>query len=147
MPTAHPTATPGTRLRRFGLATAAALLSLNIWTGCPLAAVWVGSKVAGDSQLSMGAVVAVVLVLAVLVAVLVALLARVSEAYEHLSGEAHGARRTSPWLRSMRGEREDLADRRRNLGAIERILVGAVVLGAAAFEAWFFFFSGSPIGH
>lgn len=146
MPTAAPSAR-GTRLRRFGLATLAALLSVNIWTGCPLAAVWVGSKVAGDSQSSMGAILVVVVVLAVLVGLLVALLARVSAAYEQLSGSAPGARRTSPWLRSMRGEREELADRRRNLGAIERILVGAVVLAVAAFETWFFFFSGSPIGH
>ena len=71
-----------------------------------------------QSQASMSAILVVVVVLAVLVGLLVALLTRVSQAYEELSGDAPGARRTSPWLRSMRGEREDLVDRRRNLGAI-----------------------------
>ena len=33
------------------------------------------------------------------------------------------------------------------LRAIDKILVGAVALAGLAFEAWFFFFAGSSIGH
>ena len=33
------------------------------------------------------------------------------------------------------------------LRALDKILVGAVVLAGLAFEAWFFFFAGSSIGH
>ena len=33
------------------------------------------------------------------------------------------------------------------LRAIDKVLVCAVVLAGLAFEAWFFFFAGSSIGH
>lgn len=52
---------------------------------------------------------------------------------------------TSPWLRSMRGEREALAKKRQGISAIERIVVLSVVAAVAAFEVWFFFFAGSSL--
>jgi hypothetical protein len=45
----------------------------------------------------------------------------------------------------MRGERPDYEGTAGITGA-ERIIVVTVVLAAATFEIWFFFFSGSPIG-
>ena len=50
-----------------GLGSLAALISVNVWTGAPLLAVWVGSKAQGNfSSLSMGAVALTVIVLAIL---------------------------------------------------------------------------------
>ena len=47
-------------LKKIGIVTASALCSINIWTGAPLFAVWVGSKVQGNlNNLSMTAVVSV----------------------------------------------------------------------------------------
>ena len=44
------------------LAAAMAFLALNVWTGSPLLAVWLGSKVQGEeSQPSMGAYAVVIL--------------------------------------------------------------------------------------
>ena len=54
-------------------------------------------------------------------------------------------RRTAPWLRSMRGERPELAHQQ-GLTGFEKGLAAAVVLGVVAFEGWFFFFAGSSIG-
>jgi hypothetical protein len=77
--------------------------------------------------------------------VLALLLARLTAAYDELSGRPHAARRTSPWLRSMRGEREEVARRREGISGVERVVVISVVAAALAFEAWFFFFAGSPL--
>ncbi len=55
-------------------------------------------------------------------------------------------RQHAPWLRSMRGERPEYDGQRAELSSGERILVVGVLLAFAAFEIWFFFFSGSPIG-
>ena len=55
-------------LKKIGIVTASALCSINIWTGAPLFAVWVGSKVQGNlNNLSMTAVFSVIVVLAAMV--------------------------------------------------------------------------------
>jgi hypothetical protein len=93
---------------------------------------------------------AVFLVIGVLTAGEIALtlaLTRLSARYDELTGRPPAARRTSPWLRSMRGEREELAKRRQGVSPVERIVVVSVVLCVVAFEVWFFFFAGSSIGH
>ncbi len=58
---------PGSLLKRTALAAATAFLAINLWTGAPLIALWVGSQVVGETVLSMKAVFVVVIVLAVLV--------------------------------------------------------------------------------
>jgi len=134
-----------TTAKRAALVAASALLSINLWTGAPLLAIWVGSRVAPASGLSMGAVFVVMAVLAIAVIAIVAALARLSAAYDELTGRPVGVRRTSPWLRSMRGEREEVAARRRGSSAVERTVTIAVVLAVLALEAWFFFFAGSSL--
>jgi uncharacterized membrane protein (DUF485 family) len=131
--------------KRIALATATMLVSINIWTGCPLLAVWVGSQVAGDSGLSMGALFAVVAVLAVSVLAGVWALSWLSAQYDEVTGRPAAARRTSPWMRSMRGEREEDAKKRQGTSGIERIVVFSVVAAVVAFEVWFFFFAGSSL--
>ena len=132
-------------LRRILLVSASALAAINIWTGAPLLAVWVGSQVAAGSRLSMGAVAVVVVVLAAACLALAAALSWLSGRYDELTGRPAAARRTSPWLRSMRGEREEVARRRHGISAVERIVVLAVVIAVLAFEVWFFFFAGSSL--
>ena len=129
---------------RVVLAALTAFLAVNLYTGAPLLAIWAGSRVQGGTQLTMGTVGVVIGVLVFTVAIIVFLLTRVEAAYKYVTGQKT-PRRTSPWLRSMRGERDD-EERRRPLTGYEKSLVIAVVLAAAAFEIWFFFFSGSPIG-
>ena len=140
-----PTVRTSTGLKRVGLLSASALAAINIWTGAPLLAVWVGSQVVGDSGLSMGAVFVVIVVLAASCIGLTVALTRLSGAYDELTGRPAAARRTSPWLRSMRGEREELTRRRHGISGIERIVVIAVVGCVLVFEIWFFFFAGSSI--
>ncbi len=129
---------------RILLAGLTAVLAINLWTGAPLFAIWVGSRVQTGTGLSMKTVVVVLVVLAALVTLIVLALARVEAAYRTVTGQ-DTQRRTSPWLRSMRGERPELA-RHQGLTGFERGLAAAVVLGVVAFEAWFFFFANSSIG-
>ena len=135
------------RLKRFALAALMGFLALNVWTGSPLLAVWIGSRIQGEStQPSMGAVAAVVVCLVVFSVLLYQALKRVGYAYQEATGTAPTMRTHAPWLRSMRGERTDYPGTTARITGAERIVVVMVIVAAAAFEVWFFFFSGSSIG-
>jgi hypothetical protein len=134
------------RLKRMLLAIAAGLIGVNIWTGGPVFALWIGSQFEGwlgsrapSTGVSMKSVAVVVAVLGVLEIALALLLTRVSDAYDKLTGRPHKARRTSPWLRSLRGEREKAEVEKYGVSTVERIAVISVVLCVLAFEAWFVF--------
>jgi hypothetical protein len=133
------------RAKRLALATAIALASLNIWTGGPAFALWVGSRVQGSGPPTMGAVFVVTIVLAGVSLGLVRLIGALQRAYDEYTGSRPSVRAHTPWLRSMRGERPVYPGEKPGLTAPERILVIVAVLAVAAFEVWFFFFSGSPI--
>ena len=135
------------RAKRYGLAALMAFLALNIWTGSPLLALWIGSRVQGEeSQASMAAFAAVIGCLAAFSILLYQALKYVLHAYQEVTGTLPTVRTHAPWLRSMRGERPDRASRAASISGAERVLVATVLLAALAFELWFFFFSGSPIG-
>lgn len=135
-------------IRRIALASAAALVAVNIWTGAPLLALWVGSQFTGTQRLSMGAVAIVLIALGVFVGVLVWLLGRLDAAYVELMSPPGGtARVASPWLRSMRSERDDLIAGSRSMNAIERIAIVSASICALALNVWFFFFATwVPVG-
>lgn len=133
------------RLKRLALMTVMAVLAMNIWTGGPLFALWLGSRVQGSGPPSMTAVFVVAVTLVLVSLLLLKGLAVVEGAYADLTGR-HGARRQLPWMRSMRGERAHGSERERRLTPIEMVVVLSVMLAAAAFEVWFFFLSGSSIG-
>jgi len=128
------------RVKRVALAGASGLVAVNIWTGAPLLALWVGSRFAGESQLSMAAVVVVIVVLGATVLALVAALGRLSAAYDRVSGAPPTARRVAPWMRSLRAERSE-----ERVGTIERVIVISVIAAAIAFNVWFFLGAGSPL--
>ena len=54
------------RVKRFLLAALMALLVLNLWTGGPLLALWLGSRVQGEGPPKMGAIGVVILALVVI---------------------------------------------------------------------------------
>jgi hypothetical protein len=134
-------------LKRYGLAALTAFIALNVWTGSPLLALWIGSQIQGEeSQPSMGAFVAVIGCLVLFSVLLYQALNRVSHAYREATGTTPTVRTHAPWLRSMRGERPDQGGVRAGVGGPEQIVVVCVMLAAVAFEVWFFLFSGSSIG-
>jgi hypothetical protein len=123
------------------------VLTLNIWTGSPLLALWIGSRVQGQGPPSMTAVFVVAVTMVALSLVLLKALAAVEESYARLTGQSGRVRQHVPWLRSMRGERPHELEREHHLAPLEIVLVASVMMATVVFEVWFFFFSGSPIGN
>src|SRR2546430_3681345 len=137
--------TRSVRLRRLALSAATAFLAVNIWTGAPLFALWVGSEVVGEKQLTFGAVFIVVLVLGILVLLMSLALAKLNATYDRLIGRPSRERRLT-WLRSMRDEdwRVEL-HRRVGITALEWIVMASVCIAVITFVVWFFVFAGSPL--
>lgn len=136
-----------TPLKRALLAAAAGFLTINLWTGAPLFALWVGSQVVGNKQLTIGAVFVVVIVLALLVFAMALALVRLNAMYDRLIGRPTRERRLT-WLRSMRDEgwREEL-DHTLGTTALELIVMVTVWVAVIALLVWFFAFAGSPLPH
>ena len=136
---------PMIRLQRMGVLLLMALAAVNVWTGAPLAALWIGARLQGDTTaVKMSSVFAVIVCLGIFAALLVQAMTRLSHKYDELSNIVQ-PRRQAPWMRSMRGDRpEELIARKSS--AAEKVVIGAVLLAILCFEVWFFFFSGSSIG-
>jgi hypothetical protein len=133
------------RLRRIGLGVLIALISVNVWTGSPLLAVWLGSRVQRISgSPSMAAIAVVLIALVVQSLILIRLLAVLNRHYDGLLGR-EPERWASPWLRSVGAERPEAAAQMRPLTLVERLVVLSVVIAVAAFEVWFFFLAGSSL--
>jgi hypothetical protein len=147
--TQEPTPRPSglrVRVERIALVCAMSLTTINIWTGGPLFALWVGSRVQSSGPPSMAAVGVVAVVLGAVSFGLVRLIAIFDATYERLTGRGARVSRHVPWLRSMRGERPHYEKQRaRDLSPLEVILIVSVVAAVVVFEIWFFFFSGSSI--
>lgn len=135
----------GLNLKRLAIVTATALAAINVWTGAPLLAVWVGSQAQPGRLLSMRGVVTVVAVLAVLAFLLGWALTWLNAKYDELTGRPAALARTSPWHRNMLGELDEQVRSRYGLSAPEKVVAVCVVAAAFAFEIWFFFFAGSSL--
>jgi hypothetical protein len=129
--------------KRLGLVALMALASVNLFTGAPLLAVWVGAQVQGDAGgLTMTAVLSVIVVMALLCSALVWALNRMGAAHDALLGRP-AARRQTTWMKPFNSG--SARAQGAGLRTLDKVLVGAVVLAGLAFEAWFFFFAGSSI--
>jgi hypothetical protein len=130
-------------LKRALLAGATAFITVNVWTGGPLFALWVGSRVSNSHILSMAAVGVVVVVLAVLELVMVLALAWMNNIYDELTGRPQIEQRAT-WLRSMRAEPEGHVGQRVGITTLERIIMVNVWLAVIALAVWWVFFAGPP---
>lgn len=131
------------RARRTALLTAIAILTMNIWTGSPLLAVWVGSRFQRHGPPSMSAFAIVALTLLVTSIVLVRLVARLEGVYDRVTERRRVGRAQLAWHKSIGAGRLHDGE---PLRAVDLVVIGSVVLAVVAFEAWFFFFAGSSIG-
>ena len=133
------------RLKRVGLIALMSALALNLVTGSPLVALWVGSQVQGHGPPTMGAFLTFVVVIAINSFVLVKVISAVGRAHDNLIARRPTVRAHLPWLRSLRGERPAEMGAKSGLSALDVILVIVVLLAILAFEVWFFLYAGSPI--
>ena len=133
------------RLQRVGIVAAMGIVTLNIWTGAPLLGLWVGSRVAPESGISMLAVFVIAVVIGVTAWALLQILGRLQFAYARIDGRPV-ARRQTTWLKPMSGQRtRGKGGQAPAMAATDYVVVGAVILAIAAFEVWFFFFAGSSL--
>jgi hypothetical protein len=132
-------------LKRGLLLAAITVVSINVWSGGPLLALWVGSRAQGGGAPTMTPIFATIVVLALVSFALIWVLGRLNRRYEQMTGQGPTVRQHAPWLRSMRGERPEYDGVKPTISTPERILVAMVVIVFLAFEIWFFFFSTSPI--
>ena len=135
----------GSLIKRLLLGAGVTIAALNIWTGAPLLALWIGSRLQPDTQPTMSSVFLVAFLLALFCSMLVWALGRLSAAYDRARGAKPPPRQQAPWMRSMRGERAKDLKRDRPASPTEKIMIGVVVLAFVAFEAWFFFLASSPL--
>ena len=122
----------GARLKRAALLAGMALAAVNIWTGSPVLALWVGSRLQGTGGVTMGALFAVVACLAVTSFVLLRLLGALGAAHDRLLGLPPPPRRQQPWLRSLSGERLSEQRAREPVSALDVLLVGMVLIASLA---------------
>jgi hypothetical protein len=146
----HPTAEhahlgPVDRLKRAALLVGMSATGLNVWTGSPLAALWIGSRVQRNGPPSMGAVFLVIVAMGVFSYATLRLLRRLGSTYDRIVGRQPTVRAHVPWLRSLRGERPHEAGQEYTLSALDIIMCVCVIVALALFEYWFFFLSTSSI--
>jgi hypothetical protein len=133
------------RLKRAGLLAAMSAVTLNVWTGSPLAALWVGSRVAGSGPPTMGPIAVVAVCLGFFSYVLLRVLRVIGTAYDRATGRQPTIREHVPWLRSLRGERPHEAGPEYRLSGLDIVLCSMVIIALVLFEYWFFFLSESSI--
>lgn len=134
-------------LKRVLMAGATAFISVNLWTGAPLIALWVGSQFVGKTVLSMTAVVIVVVVLAALVFSMAIALSWLNATYDRLTGRPPRESRVA-WLRGMGvDEQVEPLEVGMSSNALERIVMVSVYVAVISLLVWFFVFAHSPLPH
>jgi DNA primase catalytic core, N-terminal domain len=132
--------------KKTAIVIATGLAAVNLCTGAPLAAVWIGSQVQGGQVLSLWGVLSVLVVMGILGFLLAWALAWLHAKYDELTGRPPVVGQTSPWGRRMRGELNEHFRAVYGLSAPERVVAAVVIAAVVAFEIWLIFFAGSSIG-
>jgi hypothetical protein len=132
-----------TALPRAAMAALTALVTVNIWTGCPLLALWIGSRAVGTSELSMAAVGVVLAVLGLLEFAMLLVLAQLTSAYDELIG----LRRPEPqatWIRRICAPDSAGLRRRFPITSLEGVVVINVYVAILTLVVWYLFFAAHP---
>jgi hypothetical protein len=132
-----------TALKRAAMAGVTAVVTVNIWTGCPLLALWVGSRAVGTSSLSMAAVVVVLVVLGLLEFVMTLALAWLTNAYDELIGLRRPEQHAT-WTRRLCAPESAGLSRRMGITSLEGIVVINVYVAVATLVVWYLFFAVHP---
>jgi hypothetical protein len=117
------------------------LAAFSLWTAIPLSWVYIASQVSHTQFPSGGpyAVVAVGIISSVLFVAW--LIGRLNQLYIRITGTNSLAPMRASWLKSMR----DTGSAPSSVTVVEAVLMGSVMLAAAALTIWFFVAAGSPI--
>src|SRR5262245_65173398 len=128
-------------LKRIALTAATAFAAINIWTGCPLVALWVAAQASGEHRITMPALGVFLITIALLEGVTIIALAWLNNVYDEVTGRRRVERR-SPWLRAMSEEDERHVSQRFGISLSARIVMIIVFSAVIAFTVWDVFFAG-----
>jgi hypothetical protein len=118
-----------------------AIGSVMLWLGIPVGWLYLVSRLVSSSQPSMGPYVLVLVGIPASMVVVGKLLSKLNRAYGELTHTTASGRVRTPWLKSMRGERE--SGRPRTI--LDVVMVWSVGLALLCFAVWFFVFAGSSL--
>jgi hypothetical protein len=131
----------GRRLLAVVLIALMAIGSILLWLGIPVGWLYLVSRMVSSSQPSMGPYVLVLVGIPASMIVVGKLLSKLNRAYGQLTHTAPSTRMRSPWLKSLRGER----DSGRPRTVLDVVMVWSVGLALLCFLIWFFVFAGSSL--
>jgi hypothetical protein len=123
------------------LVVAMAVAAMTLWVGIPLGWLWIGSQLVDSSQPSLGPYMVVVVGIIASVIADALLISRLNRRYQSVTGGSGHVRVQLPWLKSMRGEREQP----REMSVLDAILIGTVILAGLTAFLWFVLLAGSPL--
>jgi hypothetical protein len=122
------------------MAAITALVTVNVWTGCPLLALWVGSRAVGTGDLSMAAVVVVLVVLGLLELAMMFVLAWLTNRYDDLIG-LRRPEHSATWIRRLCAPESAGLNRKLSITTLEGIVVINVYVAVTTLVAWYLFFA------
>src|SRR6266498_2267517 len=101
----------GRRLAALLLIALMAVGSILLWLGIPVGWLYLVSRLVSSSQPSMGPYVLVLVGIPASMVIVGKLLSKLNRAYGELTHTTPGGRARTPWLKSMRGERDSGRER------------------------------------
>ena len=118
-----------------------AIGSILLWLGIPVGWLYLVSRLVKSSQPSMGPYVLLLVGIPASMIVVGKALSKLNRVYGEVTGTTSTARVRSPWMKSMRGER----DSGRQRTVLDVVMVWSVALALLCFGVWFFAFAGSSL--
>ena len=131
----------GRRLLAALLIALMAIGSILLWLGIPVGWLYLVSRLVKSSQPSMGPYVLLIIGIPASMIVVGKALSKLNRLYGEVTGTTPTMRARSPWMRSMRGERESGRERT----VLDVVMVWSVALALLCFGVWFFAFAGSSL--
>ena len=131
----------GRRLLGALLIALMAIGSILLWLGIPVGWLYIVSRLVKSSQPSMGPYVLLIVGIPASMIVVGKALSKLNRVYGEVRGTTPTMRVRSPWMKSMRGER----DSGRQRTVLDVVMVWSVALALLCFGVWFFAFAGSSL--
>lgn len=115
--------------------------SVLMWLGVPIGLIYVASRLSGSSSPTLGPYLLVLVGLPIGMTIVGKCLGWLDRRHRALTRGGGDDRRSAPWLKSMRGEREST----RRDSVLDKVMILSVGLALLLFGVWFFGFAGSSL--
>jgi hypothetical protein len=116
--------------------------AVSMWTVIPFGWIWIGSMISSSQEPSGGPYMVVFFGIVCSIILMAWILSRLNRLYVRITGTAKLPSRYLPaWRKSLSDERDNL----QGPNVLETVILGSVLLAAAAMAVWFFLAAGSPL--